>query len=243
MKSLLTRGWNRMRRELAQATLGVPRRDQAGLFSMLYPDMGRPNERLLDLMRDVVPLAAAEDLSEISARITSGPRWPDVWPGEHYRLLAALVRLLGAKRVVEIGSYQGLGALTLARNLSPGGTVHTFDVVPWREVPGSILRDTDFADGRIVQILDDVTWPAGFARHAAIFEAADLVFIDAEKDGQMERRLIDRLNSCRLAGPIVVFDDIRLWNMLDIWPRIERPKIDATSIGHYTGTGIVDWTA
>ena len=243
MTPLLARGWNRLRREVALRTLGKPRRDELGLFSMLYPDPGRPNERLIALLRDVVPLAAAEDLGAISARITSGPRWTDAWPGEHYRLLAALVKLLGARRIVEVGTYQGLGALTLRKNLPVDGTLHTFDVVAWRDVPGGILGDDDFADGRMVQVVDDVTWPAGFARHAHVFEQAELIFVDAAKDGRMERRLIDLLDGATLARPIVVFDDIRLWNMLDIWPRIRRPKLDATSIGHYTGTGIVDWTS
>jgi hypothetical protein len=41
----------------------------------------------------------------------------------------------------------------------------------------------------------------------------------------------------------LVFDDIRIWNMLRIWREIVRPKLDLTSFGHWTGTGIVDWTA
>ena len=40
---------------------------------------------------------------------------------------------------------------------------------------------------------------------------------------------------------LLVFDDIRLWNMLEIWREIRHPKIDLTSLGHYTGTGLVDW--
>jgi len=40
---------------------------------------------------------------------------------------------------------------------------------------------------------------------------------------------------------LVVFDDIRQWNMLKIWRDITRPKIDLTSFGHWTGTGIIDW--
>ena len=40
--------------------------------------------------------------------------------------------------------------------------------------------------------------------------------------------------------PVVVFDDIRVWNMLGVWPTIERPKLDLTSFGHYSGTGLVE---
>ncbi|MBM4318321.1 MAG: methyltransferase, partial [Deltaproteobacteria bacterium] len=41
--------------------------------------------------------------------------------------------------------------------------------------------------------------------------------------------------------PIVVFDDIRLMNMLRIWRNISLPKLDVTSFGHWSGTGLVDW--
>lgn len=43
-------------------------------------------------------------------------------------------------------------------------------------------------------------------------------------------------------APIVMFDDIRLWNMLAIWWRLDRPKLDLTSFWHWSGTGLVDWT-
>src|SRR5439155_814155 len=109
----------------------------------------RPNARLLELMCRCVPLAASEDLTDISARMKDAPRWPDVWPGEHYKLLAALVRVLEPRTVIEIGTFQGLSALTLKKYLSPEGRLYTFDIVPWREVSGSALREGDFADDRL----------------------------------------------------------------------------------------------
>ena len=41
----------------------------------------------------------------------------------------------------------------------------------------------------------------------------------------------------------IVFDDIRLWNMLRIWHGIRRPKLDMVSFGHWSGTGWFDWDA
>src|SRR5271154_191680 len=41
------------------------------------------------------------------------PRYPDVWPGEHYKLLAALVGVLTPKIVIEIGTATGMSALTM----------------------------------------------------------------------------------------------------------------------------------
>jgi predicted O-methyltransferase YrrM len=210
---------------------------------MLYPDDGgRPNARLLDLACRCVPLAAREDLSEVSRRIVRGPKWPDTWPGEHYRLLAALVSELRPRVIVEVGTYQGLGSLALAKNLPPGGRVHTFDVVPFARVPGHVLTESDVQGGRIVQVIDDVTRPQGYERHLPLLRTAEMLFIDAEKDGRMETRLIELLSRTEFEHrPIVVFDDIRVWNMLRIWHDLDRPKLDLTSFGHYSGTGLVDW--
>src|SRR3954451_10030376 len=40
--------------------------------------------------------------------------WIRTWPGEHYRFLAALARTTDARRIVEIGTFKGQGALALS---------------------------------------------------------------------------------------------------------------------------------
>ena len=35
-------------------------------------------------------------------------------------------------------------------------------------------------------------------------------------------------------------DDIKFYNMLNLWDEIESPKIDLTSLSHWSGTGLVD---
>ncbi|MBI5104297.1 MAG: methyltransferase [Solirubrobacterales bacterium] len=201
----------------------------------------RPSERLLDVALNAIAAARGISMEPVSARL-SGPRWPDVWPGEHYRLLAGLVATLRPTVVVEIGTFQGVGSLALREALPEGGRITTFDVVPWTEITGSALVEDDFADGRLVQVLDDLTIPAVAERHRDLLEDAELIFADAAKDGQQERdflALFERLEFRH--APVVVFDDIRLWNMLDIWRGIRRPKLDLTSFGHWSGTGLVDY--
>jgi len=66
--------------------------------------------------------------------------------------------------------------------------------------------------------------------------------VDAPKDGIFELKFLENLSTILLPpNALVVFDDIRLWNMLKIWREIKRPKLDLTSFGHWTGTGLVDW--
>jgi predicted O-methyltransferase YrrM len=111
-------------------------------------------------------------------------------------------------------------------------------------VDGTVLTDADFSDGRLVQVIDDLQKPEIVEKHRETLENADFIFIDAAKDGVMEQRFIDNLKPLRFKNaPIVMFDDIRVWNMLAIWRQLDRPKLDLTSFGHWSGTGLVDWTA
>ena len=75
-----------------------------------------------------------------------------------------------------------------------------------------------------------------------MLESADFIFSGAAKDGVMEQRFIDNFKPLQFKNaPIVMFDDIRLWKMLKIWRALDRPKLDLTSFGHWSGTGLVDW--
>ena len=213
-----------------------------GDFSLIfYDDHGAPTDQLFDVALAAIQHARTEDLSEIAARMPAGERWPDIWPGEHYKLLAGLVHVLKPAIVIEIGTYQGLSALTLAKRLPAGSTLHTFDIMPYSKIPGCVFRESDF-DGRIKTVVADLTAAGVFDTHRALFESADLIFVDAAKDGVMEQTFLDRFETVRFRKPpLVVFDDIRVWNMLKIWRGVRRPKLDLTSFGHWSGTGIIDW--
>jgi predicted O-methyltransferase YrrM len=234
-----------LRRGLRRAILPPPTSVRHAEYSMLFSaddEVGRPNDRLLGIALDAVQAARSVDISAPGARIVSGPRYTDVWPGEHYKLLAGLVEVLQPEVVIEIGTATGLSALTLLERLPAAGRVVTFDVVPWQQYPGAVLRAGDFASGRLVQHIADLADPAVAATHRELLESADLIFMDAAKDGQMERSFIALFESLRFEGtPVALYDDIRLWNMLDIWRGIRRPKLDLTSFGHWSGTGLVDY--
>jgi len=175
-------------------------------------------------------------------RLHSLPRRPAVWPGEHYRLLAALVALLAPRTVVEIGTATGMSALTMKAALPDDGTIVTFDVVPWNEYPQAVLEQGDFADGRLEQRYEDLSTPAGWQANADLLRRADFILVDALHDGVQERGFLRGFEEVGLAGaPIVMFDDIRLWGMLSFWQEIARPKLDLTSFGHWSGTGLVDY--
>jgi predicted O-methyltransferase YrrM len=212
--------------------------------SMIFSadDEARPSPRLLALARDAAAAAEGIQLEQLDERVAAPPQWHRVWPGEHYRLLAGLVEVLRPKVVIEIGTATGLSALALRDRLAPDARLVTFDLVAWRQYPGAVLRAEDFDDGRLAQELDDLSTPAGSEKHRDLLEAADLIFIDAAKDGSQEQAFLDRFERTRFRGaPVVVFDDIRQWKMLRIWREVTRPKLDVTSFGHWSGTGLVDY--
>ncbi|MFZ0515757.1 MAG: hypothetical protein WA430_02830 [Acidobacteriaceae bacterium] len=214
------------------------------LFFVEPDDPSKPSPELIELALAAIRAAQQIDLSEISARLKTGINYPKIWPGEHYKLLAGLVSILQPRLIVEIGTATGSSALCLKQFQTKGGRVATFDVIPWQKYPTTVLTDADFADGTLVQYIDDLSLPSQFAKHKALLAEADFIFIDAAKDGKQEQLFLNNFETIEFKhSPILVFDDIRLWNMLKIWDDIKRPKLDLTSFGHWSGTGIVQWGA
>lgn len=206
-------------------------------------DPGQPSQPLMELALRAANTAMHIDLTDITKRLRGPPWVPDVWPGEHYKLLAALVQTMQPKRIVEIGTAEGLSALALKKFLPPPSKIVTFDIVPWTEYPNSALVPGDFEDGRLKQIVADLA-DLGVARqYASLLGEADVVFMDAAKDGRMEEVFLDNFSLAGLKeNALIVFDDIRLLEMLPIWRRLALTKMDFTSFGHWSGTGLALWT-
>jgi predicted O-methyltransferase YrrM len=94
------------------------------------------------------------------------------------RLLAMLVHLTGASRVLEIGTYTGYSALCVAEALPPGGLVITCEVDPEHarmareHVAGTPYNDQiDIRLGRALKTVAGLPGPF------------DLVYVDAERTG------------------------------------------------------------
>jgi predicted O-methyltransferase YrrM len=226
---------------------GLTREDvRLSMIVSAHDDPGPPSPRLIALALTAAEECRTVSLDEVLARFSPNAvytRTAAIWPGEHYRFLAALVKLLRPRLVIEIGTAEGGATLVMTQFLPPDGRLVTFDLVPWQRYPNAHLTEADFADGRLQQLAADLSDPSVFAAHAELFAQADLIFLDAAKDGQLERTLLRHFETVRFAAPpIFVLDDIRLWNMIHIWNEIRRPKLDVTSFAHWSGTGLIDWT-
>jgi len=213
-------------------------------YSLVYPvldDPARPNARLLELALAAAAKAQSVDISFVTQRMAAPPYWPAIWPGEHYKLLAGLIMEMQPKLVVEIGTSTGLSALTIKKFLPAGSRIVTYDIVPWQEFPDTALKAGDLDDA-LEQRIADLSDAQVFAQHVDFLKKADFIFIDAAKDSTQEDRFIANFNTVKFdTRPVFMFDDVRLWNMLRTWRNIQRPKLDITSFGHWSGTGLVDW--
>lgn len=165
----------------------------------------------------------------------------NLFPGEHYKLLAAIAHDESPQNIVEVGTFTGMSARVFLDYSSSSSQIITFDLDPWDCYP-TYLTSNDFKSKRIVQFLEDLSSEEVFNNHKEFFLEADLIFLDAPKDGKFEKNLLIKFSE--LNFPIkkryLILDDIRYKEMFEIWRLIKSPKIDATSFGHWSGTGIVD---
>lgn len=92
------------------------------------------------------------------------------------RLLELLVRISGARSVLEVGTLGGYSTIWLARGLGPGGRVLTLELDPHH---AEVARGNLAAAG----VADSVEVRVGNAAEsmAALTEVFDFVFIDADK--------------------------------------------------------------
>ena len=92
------------------------------------------------------------------------------------RLLAALVRVGDARRVLEVGTFTGVGALALAERIAPGGIVVTIESDPARA--DVARRHIDASP-----VADRIELRVGDARELVgeLEGPFDLVFLDAWK--------------------------------------------------------------
>jgi caffeoyl-CoA O-methyltransferase len=141
---------------------------------------------------------------------------------EQGAFLTQLAQLLGARRIVEVGTFTGYSAICLARGLAPGGTLLCCDVsAEWT----AIARRHWTRAG-----LDDrITLQLGPARYtlAALPATADvdLAFIDADKRSYRDyyELLLPRMRP----NGLIVFDNV-LWGGAVADPA--RDDADTTAI-------------
>lgn len=223
---------------LSQHVLQRPARHVEASVSCSQDDTSGPNEFLVGLSLQAISKAWNTQIEYINPMLSDSSYY-NVFPGEHYRLLTAIMALGKHQTVVEIGTFTGIGSKSILQGLEHG-TLHTFDIVPYDQFSSHLSSD-DFTTGRITQHIADLSAAATFDQYFSLLDSADVIFLDGPKDGVFEYQLL-RFMQQLSAKPwrLLIVDDIRFVNMTDAWRSIQNPKLDITSFGHWSGTGLVD---
>ena len=120
------------------------------------------------------------------------------------RVLSMLSKLIQPKKVLEIGTYTGYSALSIAEGLHPEGTIHTID----KNEELFSLQSTYFEKSGFKNQIQQYVGNA-LEIIPNIDEKFDLVFIDADKSNYINyfHLIIDKMN----AGGIILSDNV-LWS-------------------------------
>jgi len=182
----------------------------------------------------------------VACRIDCDNPFANAFPGDHYRILAGLIfnldRTNGPLTLVDIGTHYGTSARVMLDFSAPEDRVVTFDITPWKDYETTYLTEDDFTSSRLVQHLKDLKEPDVFAEFVSLLDSADFIMCDGPKDGVFERKIYNLLSNVdfSLKPRWLFLDDIRFPSEMVSWRTIDSPKLDLTSFGHFSGTGLVN---
>src|SRR5215831_14313130 len=124
---------------------------------------------------------------------------------EQGAFLTLLGRLLGARRAVEVGTFTGYSAISIARGLAADGRLLCCDVNPeWAAIARRYFERAGLSDRITLRLGPAIETIRGLPPTPEL----DLVFIDADKTGYRAyyEDLLPRLRP----GGVVAFDNV-LW--------------------------------
>jgi len=125
------------------------------------------------------------------------------------QLMQLLVRLVGARRCIEVGVFTGYSSLAVALALPPGGTIVACDVSEeWTAIARRFWQKAGVAD-RIDLRLAPAGETLGAMLAAGEAGTYDFAFIDADKTGY--RDYYEKCLQLLRAGGLVVVDNT-LWS-------------------------------
>ena len=96
------------------------------------PDVSSlPNQFLIDLTLKTAALSYEIKIEDVDLSKPDGEFF-NLLPGEHYRFLKALTKILKPAYAVEIGTATGMSSKAILQGMDQGKLV-TFDIFPWNQ--------------------------------------------------------------------------------------------------------------
>jgi caffeoyl-CoA O-methyltransferase len=163
-----------------------------------------------------------EVLERVARETAEMPRAEMATTPDEAALLTVLARLVGARRALELGTFTGYGAISIARGLADGGRLTCLEL---DEQYAAIAR-RNLEDAGVADRVEIIVGPALESLRAMTGEPTfDYVFLDAEKTGYPDyyEELVPRL----LPGGLLLIDNVLLRGRVTD-PQDERERtIDA----------------
>ena len=161
--------------------------------------------------------AALAALREETARLPMGGM--QISP-EQGQLMGLLIKLLGARKTLEVGVFTGYSSLVVAKAMGPGGRLVALDVSEeWTAIARRHWREAGVADQIDLRLA-----PAADSLKAMVAAGEsgtfDFAFIDADKTGY-DTYYEPSLRLVR-AGGLIAIDNV-LWNVPSPTPRTKPP--------------------
>lgn len=159
-------------------------------------------------------------------------------PGEHYRYLAAICKIKQPKSIIEIGTGSGISTKILHE--FSDAKVYSFDIFDITP-NNSYLTEEEINSNKLDLINENLIKKEVFQKYKKIIENADLIFLDASKSGILEDKLLKNFTTATFKNEstLLVIDDIKFLTMFKVWEKIKSEKFDASSLAHWSGTGLV----
>ncbi len=197
------------------------------VFGSLPDSSGVRLDRLYDIGRRNVGKIDLEPYSKYLGDETCRGYFLDTEFREHYRLIAYLSTLFDDALLFDIGTCLGYSALALSYN--PSNQVVSYDLVQCRSL-------------RYEEELTRIRFRIGNVLEDPRLATSPLIMLDTQHDGVFESGFYAHLRRIGFKG-LLFLDDIHFNpEMESFWQSIREPKQDLTHLGHWTGSGLVDFS-
>jgi caffeoyl-CoA O-methyltransferase len=168
-----------------------------------------------------------EVLARIERETLAMPRASMLMSPDQGALMTLLARIVGARRALEVGTFTGYGAISIARGLATGGTLECLELSDdCAEIARRNLEAAGVADRVTIRV-----GPAADALRALPIEPEfDFVFLDADKDSNPDyyELVLPRMTP----GGLVLIDNVLQGG------RVLEPASDTDRIVHRLNTFI-----
>jgi FkbM family methyltransferase len=147
---------------------------------------------------------------------------------EHYKLLTYITKLYNNITLIDAGTFAGHSCLALAQNKT--NKVITYDI-----------EEKDFPFFKKYKNIEFKKLDIN-KESPSLIKSADIICLDIDPhDGKQEKIFIDYLIKIGYKG-YVICDDIHLnKEMQGWWDSVPIEKHDITEVGHFSGTGLINF--